>query len=486
MAQPLELRPQAGFQEKVLASHADITIIGGAAGSGKSYVMELAAARHVQPHRGLDGKLYRPPAGFAAVFFRRTLKQIRVPGGLWDVARSIYPLLGGRPHGTDLEYLWLTGKIKFAGLEHETSVLDWHGSQIPLLLFDELTTFLAKMFWYMQSRNRSACGIRPYTIASCNPDADSWVAELIAWWIEQDPASETYGLPIPERAGVLRYFTRQGDKLIWGDTADEVVAQVPGLNAMMVNSLTFIPGRLDENKILESRDPTYRAKLMAMSRVERARLLGGNWKVRAVKGEVFKRNEATLLDVMPTDIVRIIRRWDLAASEPTDKRPSPDWTFGVKMGKRANGRYVVMHAEHVQKRSHQVRELVRRTAINDGPDVKIIVPQDPGQAGKDQVQSYAELLDGFDVEEERETGKKATRAEPFSAQWQANNVDVMRGPWNNEYFDQLEGFPDPTVHDDAVDASAGAHKALSGELDMAAAYEIERQRQAADASSSGG
>lgn len=470
MTPSVEIRPQVGFQEKVLGSAADITIIGGAAGSGKSFVKLLAASRHLQAHRGLNGKLYRPPAGFAAVFFRRTLKQIRVPGGLWDDARTIYPLLGGRSNSTDLEWLWPTGKIKFAGLEHETSVLDWHGSQIPLLLFDELTTFTGKMFWYMQSRNRSACGIRPYTIASCNPDADSWVAELIAWWIEQDKDSPNYGLPIPERAGVLRYFTRRGDELIWGNTVDEVVDQVPGLNREMVNSLTFIPGRLDENKILEKKDPTYRAKLMAMSRVERARLLGGNWKVRAVSGDVFKRSEATMLEVAPTDIETVVRRWDLAASEPTEKRQSPDWTCGVKMGRRANGRYVILDVEFAQKRSAAVRALIRRVATQDGVDVKVIIPQDPGQAGVDQVTSYATLLDGFDVEEERETGKKETRAEPFSAQWQANNVDVLRGPWNDEFFSQLEGFPDPQVHDDAVDAATGAHKALHQPLSMSDAY----------------
>jgi predicted phage terminase large subunit-like protein len=107
---------------------------------------------------------------------------------------------------------------------------------------------------------------------------------------------------------------------------------------------------------------------------------------------------------------------------------------------------------------------VLRVAKGDGVDVKIIVPQDPGQAGVDQVDSYVTLLDGFDVEQERETGAKETRAEPFSAQWQANKVDVLRGPWNDELFNQLEGFPDPAVHDDAVDACAGAHKALVEDL----------------------
>jgi hypothetical protein len=51
----------------------------------------------------------------------------------------------------------------------------------------------------VDAHGRSMSGIRPYVRASCNPDADSWVAEFISWWI--DPAT---GFAIPERAGVLR------------------------------------------------------------------------------------------------------------------------------------------------------------------------------------------------------------------------------------------------------------------------------------------
>jgi hypothetical protein len=32
----------------------------------------------------------------------------------------------------------------------------------------------------MTSRNRSTCGVRPYIRATCNPDADSWVADFLA------------------------------------------------------------------------------------------------------------------------------------------------------------------------------------------------------------------------------------------------------------------------------------------------------------------
>lgn len=452
-----EIRPQAGFQEKVLASQADILIIGGAAGCGKSYVKLLAAARHVQPHRGLNGKLYRAPAGFAAVFFRRTLKQAKMPGGLWDDSKTIYPFLGGRPHGGDLEWLWTSAKIKFAGLEHETSIFDWHGSQIPLLLFDELTLFSARMFWYMQSRNRSACGIRPYTIASCNPDADSWVAELIAWWIDQDPESPTYGLPIPEREGVLRYFTRVGDEMIWGYSREEICAKVSGLKPELVNSLTFIPGSLDENKALERKDPTYRAKLMAMTRVERARLLGGNWKVRSVAGTYFQKHEVTMLDQRPDlkQFVSLVRRWDLAATEPNEKYRDPDWTCGVLIGKTREKRFVILDVVFVRKRADEVRQTIKRTAIADTKRVRICIPQDPGQAGKEQFGSYVKFLVGWPVIKDIETGDKETRAQPFASQWQAGNVDVVRGAWNSEYFHQMEGFVTPGIHDDAVDASAG-------------------------------
>jgi len=46
------------------------------------------------------------------------------------------------------------------------------------LALDELTHFSAHQFFYMVSRNRPTCGARPYIRATCNPDADSWVADF--------------------------------------------------------------------------------------------------------------------------------------------------------------------------------------------------------------------------------------------------------------------------------------------------------------------
>jgi hypothetical protein len=41
---------------------------------------------------------------------------------------------------------------------------------------------------------------------------------FLAWWI--DPES---GLPIPERAGALRYFIRIAERIVWADQPEELM-----------------------------------------------------------------------------------------------------------------------------------------------------------------------------------------------------------------------------------------------------------------------
>lgn len=439
------IRPQAGPQENFLASPADIIIFGGAAGSGKSYSLLLETLRHTPS-----------VPEFGAVFFRRNTTQIRNPGGLWDESMKLYPLVGATPVKHNLEWYFPNGgKVKMAHLEYDHTVLDWQGSQIPLILFDELTHFTQNQFFYMLSRNRSMSGVKPYIRATCNPDADSWVAEFIAWWIDQET-----GFPIAERAGQLRWFVRVNDTLVWADTREELVAE-HGETALP-KSVTFIPALLSDNKKLMEADPGYLANLMALSRVERARLLHGNWKIRPAAGLYFKRDEVEIIDRWPDDVIKVVRRWDLAATEPHEGNLDPDWTAGVLMGLRRNGKIVVGHCERFRKKTSVVRERVRRTAEMDGYNTKIGLPQDPGQAGVDQVNSYISDLAGFAVEPIRETGNKIIRADPFAAQWQAGNVQVLKGYWNEAFFAEHEEFGGGTGHDDQVDASSGGYLMLAG------------------------
>jgi predicted phage terminase large subunit-like protein len=461
MSEVKRIGPQPGPQVQFLSSSADIIIFGGAAGGGKSFSLLIEPLRHVTNNRR-----------FYCVAFRRNAVQVRNPGGLWDASMNMYPQAGGIPIQQPMEWRWPKGgRVKFSHLENESSVLDWQGAEIPLILFDELTHFTKSQFFYMMSRNRSMSGVKGYIRASTNPDADSWVAELISWWIDQDT-----GFAIEERSGVVRWFIRIDDEIIWGNSYEELFEQYKNKSLPdehyeqpQPKSLTFIVSKLTDNIALMKSDPSYMANLKAMSRVERARLLEGNWKIRPAAGLYFNRNEISIVEDAG-DVVTWVRRWDLAATEPNEQNPNPDYTVGVLMGKRKNGKYVIKDVIRERFRAGKVRELVLRTAQNDTTKVRIGISQDPGQAGKDQAESYVLDLAGYVVETFRESGDKVTRAEPFAAQWQHGNVELVRGVWNEAFLSELEQFPTPKVHDDQVDAASGGFDMLKG-VDKIAMWE---------------
>jgi predicted phage terminase large subunit-like protein len=252
------------------------------------------------------------------------------------------------------------------------------------------------------------------------------------------------------------------DSVRWGDSPEEL-AEAHGVAPTDCKSLTFVAASIHDNRALMEADPGYLANLKALSRVERERLLYGNWKIRPAAGMYFKRHEAKMLEGIPLDVQQWTRAWDFAATEPGEGNENPDWTAGVKMGRRPGGRYVIAGLVHERKQAAKVREIVKSTAEHDGRGCRVVVPEDPGQAGKDQAGSYVTMLAGWPVYRRRQSADKLTRAEPFAAQWQAGNVDIVRGPWNEALFSELEAFP-PTSqgHDDITDACSDAFADLIG------------------------
>ena len=69
------------------------------------------------------------------------------------------------------------------------------------------------------------------------------------------------------------------------------------------------------------------------------------------------------------------------------------------------------------------------------------------------------MLAGFSVSMVKESGSKEARAEPFAAQWQAGNVDVVAGPWTEALLGQYEAFPESKFKD-MVDAGSNAFNEL--------------------------
>lgn len=435
-------------QEPFVACEADIALFGGGAGPGKTFAALFDQARWAS----------KVP-GFTGVFFRKTYPQIMSPGALWDESANLLPKFGGVGIRSDTRWDFKNNSwIKFSHLQHESSIDGWQGSQLTVATFDELTHFSERTFFYLLSRLRSKCGVRPYLRGTCNPLPNSWVARLIDWWL--DPLT---GYPIMSRAGVVRWFVRNGNKMIWADYPQELPPEINGKKTIP-KSFTFFPALATDNPYL---DPDYIGNLGALPLYERMLLEEGNWKVRPDSGMRFKRKWFGEPANPPAEFERVIRYWDRASTEPSTQNADPDYTAGVKLGRTAQGQTWILDVARDRLRPAGVRKLIERCAVHDGPDCELWMDQDPASAGEAEKMDLSKELSRFAPRFTRPTGSKWKRSEGVSAGAENGLIQIARGSWNEEYLDEMEGFVDEKqvdtpqgYHDDQVDASASAWNTL--------------------------
>jgi predicted phage terminase large subunit-like protein len=450
------LRPHPGRQTQFLESKADIVIYGGAGGGGKSYGLLMDAARHI----------WVP--GYVAKIFRRTYKQVKQDGGIWDKTFQIYPKIGLTANNSELfwENRQTAATVGFGNLETDADRYNYDGAELAYIGFDEIQHFTSLQFWHLLSRNRSTCGVRSVFRGTCNPDPDCFVKPIIRWWLD-----EAGQFPDLSKAGVIRWFTRSRDgDLFWHDTDTEQFwgtvdywkEQDQGYNPQ---SLTFIPASVDDNPSLEGTG--YKAKLMSLPLIERQRLLYGDWLIKESAGNIFIKERWQYTQRVPK-LSRVVRAWDFAGR----KKDRADATAGLLIGLGEDGFYYLLDLKHFRAESSQVRQTVIATAEADRamyPGVTITIPQDPGQAGLDQAQSYIAALSGFSVKSRRPSENKILRADPVASQQQAGRVFIVQGAWNQKLIDECDAFPDG-ANDDIIDALSDGFNELTEGFDPFAGW----------------
>jgi len=172
------------------------------------------------------------------------------------------------------------------------------------------------------------------------------------------------------------------------------------------------------------------------------------------EGGTFKPDRIQVIDALPEgQPIRWCRGWDLAGST------SGDHTAGVKLGRLADGRFVIGDVIRVREGPDERDATMKGAASRDGRLCRQSIPQDPGQAGKTQALHMARMLAGYMVHTSPESGDKITRAEVFASQVNVGNVLMMRGSWNDALVEELRMFPNGSF-DDQVDALSRANEAL--------------------------
>lgn len=205
--------------------------------------------------------------------------------------------------------------------------------------------------------------------------------------------------------------------------------------------------------------------LPAVEKLERAlQLKGGSYAVagqlqqRPVPrgGGMFPRKYAKFIDQVPDLPIRWVRGWDLAGTEGAGCA-----TAGVKVGLVSDGRVIIGDVRRLFEEAYGVETAIVGCARQDGYRCAVSLPQDPGQAGKGQAAHLVGKLHGYDVHSSLESGSKAERAIPISAQWESGNVYILRAPWNDQFLAEAELFtPTTTKGTDQIDGLSRGYSHL--------------------------
>lgn len=481
------VRPQSPFQEKYLKSNAKILVVGGAAGSSKSYV---GLMRHL---RWVHDPNYR---GFC---IRKNSTAIMKSGGLFEQAFRLYSkVFPGKIERKlkDQKLVFPSGaSVSFSHYENDSAENLYQGLELSSVFYDEGTHAEEHHLWWLFSRLRTEAKmgydengklIEPCMWISCNPDPDSFLYNWVQWWLYPEGHPQ-YGLPDPEKNGKTRYLLRYGGELVWGDSHEELYEKykrpdLPDDDENQPQPIAFqvLLGTIYDNPTLMKSNPGYKAALEALPDIERRRLLLGDWNAREVGSTYFQRDWCQEVTQVPpqSEIVRTVRAYDFAGTLKSDSNPSPDYTACVKMSKLKNGKYFVHDVRRHRIQFGDWEKFIIENAKMDGKNCEVIIPLDPGAQAKVATGLLTRSLSeqGLRVRTVKTSQSKLDRFRPFSSLAMNGHVDFLKGcsfdlennieANNNFMYKELEAFNGlrrggESGHDDIVDAISDATTILA-------------------------
>lgn len=388
---------------------------GGAVGGGKSDALLMAALQYVDV------------PGYAAILFRRTFQDLALPGALIPRSHEWLANTDASWDGIGHQWRFPTGSfLQFGYIQHAGDEHRYRSAEFQFEGFDEATQFPTEsQVRYVMHRLR-----RPST----------------------GPLSK-----VPLRARLASNPGGLGHEWV---------------NARYVNPKTrakgvrFLPSWLADNPHLDREE--YLATLHeVLDDVSIAQLVGGDWTVRPVGGRFDRRWLKNVHAALPAGAEdwRWVRSIDLAATEAKEGK-DPDYTVATLVGLDDERRVWVADVQRFRESPGTTEERLKAIAIADRlrfPNVRVIMEQEPGAAGKTVVAHYEKVLWGIPFVAQPSTGKKEVRAIPWAVSWQRDGgPNIIPGEWLADWLDEHEAFP-TGAHDDQVDSAGGGYNFLVAE-----------------------
>ena len=261
------LLPLPGPQTMAWDSLADLTLYGGAAGGGKTYLaVILALTKHIRSLiiRKEAAQLYAMQDEIEGIMGSRD--GFNSQNGIWRLPdNEITDPYGEKP----------SRQIRFGGLNKPGDAAKYQGAPRDLLIVDEAANITFEEFEFLTVWERTAVvNQRTRTILCSNPPVDQvgmWMVRLFAPWLDPDH-------PNPAADGELRWFITVNDEDI-EVTVDPSLGEVEDIEIdgemYSPQSRTFISAKVDDNPHMIASG--YKKKLQRLSKYLRDRMLYGKF-----------------------------------------------------------------------------------------------------------------------------------------------------------------------------------------------------------------
>lgn len=439
----------------------DILLFGGASGSGKSYLSLLKLL--------ID--CFEDP-DYNAMLLRESLVQIKAPGSIWEEANKLFSKVGAKSNNIQNQIRFPNGAfVKFHYISGHNQN-DFQGSQLTGVLIDEAAQIQSTdAVWYLTSRLRGKSKKRKTLRMTANPDRNSFLCD----WLTKAGYLDEKGFPDETMDGVTTYLIQLQGDFEFFKSREEIKEKYGDAAARSAYSFVYHSANIYNNPIYLKDQPEYVFKLENLKKLERDRLLYGNWFASQGGLGYLKREDFKEIDASEVPLgLTMIRSWDLAATKPDPNKSAkqggdPDWTRGVKCAyDKETGNFYILDMKSMRDRSALVENLVYKTAREDlqlSDNTYTSISQDPGSAGKALAETKRTKLIALGAKPVilKPRKSKLTRAQGFMIAAQEGRVYVVKGTFNESHYTELEHFDGDKCsgyHNDIMDCLSDAYETL--------------------------
>jgi len=302
--------------------------------------------------------------------------------------------------------------------------------------------------WYDEGRN--------------DPTGLSWKNLISSVRVGENPQAWCTTTPVGISHWMYEFFEE-------GNVGDDVKEILKDLGLSVDDLTASFHGSIEDNK--DNLDPMFYVSILSSypTGYLREREVYGDYSDAGGKiGDArwFIRNddgEEKILDEILPDQEKILRYWDLAATEKKQAKDDPDEMVGTLLSKhRATKKdapkFMIQDQICGFWGDEKAIDVIASVARHDGPFIEVWVEQEPGAAGKITVAAVKEYFQRFpELQSHTVKGldvkKVGDRVLAANLLWfsvaSEGRMYMKRDKWNKETLKQLDGFGSP-MHDDRI------------------------------------